>query len=465
MEKILDTYIEEHFDSLVKDLQELIRIRSVLEEDKATPTFPFGPGIDEALRYVLKKGEEYHLKSKYLDGYAGYVEAGQGAEMMGVLVHVDVVPEGTGWSVDPYQGEIRDGKLYGRGSVDDKGPTLAVLYAIKAIQDTGLPVRKRVRLIIGTDEETAGRCIQYYLENEEAPAYGFSPDAEFPIIHAEKGILRFEMYKRFNQAVSQEHKLLKLQGGTKVNMVPDYAEALICGQDLEYLQAKIQTLGFEEKISLEENQGTVIVKAVGVSSHASYPEDGENAIQLLLSFLEQLELGSSECEAFLSQVTSQLKRESDGRTLRLSCRDETSGALTLNLGIADVSPEEGRLVFDIRYPVMVNGEEIIEKLREHAQDWGADLHIKQHKLPLYVEPDREFIQVLQKAYAEATGDVPRLIAIGGGTYCRYVKNTVSYGPVFPGQKELAHQKDECLSLEDLKKLAKIYAHTIYELIK
>ncbi|MDA8228586.1 MAG: dipeptidase PepV [Desulfitobacterium hafniense] len=464
MEKILDAYIEQHFRSLAEDLQVFLKIRSVLEEEKVSAEFPFGPEIDEALRYVLNKGQNFGLKSKYLDGFAGYVEAGQGSEMVGVFCHVDVVPEGSGWTVDPYGGEIVEGKLYGRGSVDNKGPILAVLYALKAIRDTGLPTSKRVRLILGTDEETAGRCIKHYLAKEEPPVYGFSPDAEFPIIYAEKGILRFEMSKPFSRSEEHTNSLLMLQGGTKVNVVPDYAEAKICGLSPKYLLIKLRELGLTEKIKLDVDGDAVVIKATGISSHASYPGDGENAIQLLFHFLEHVEFGSPAQKQFLAHLNNQLKMETDGRTLGLSCNDEVSGALTLNLGVAEFTPEQGHLVFDIRYPVTLDGEEIIEKLKEIAQEWGADFSLKQHKLPLYVEPDREFIKTIQRVYQEVTGDTPRLISIGGGTYCRYVENTVSFGPVFPGQKELAHQKDEHLRLDDLKKLAKIYAQTIYELI-
>jgi succinyl-diaminopimelate desuccinylase len=465
VEHILNIKIDEYFDELVKNLQEFIKIPSVLDEEKMDESFPFGPKIDEALRWILKKGEELGLKTKNVDGYAGYVEIGNGPEMVGILGHIDVVPAGTGWSVDPFEGQIKEGKLYGRGSIDDKGPTLAVLYALKAIEDSHLPVSKRARFIIGTDEETGARCIKHYLEKEEQPVCGFSPDAEFPIIYAEKGILRFELIKNFDDSPGSEVILKKIRGGTRVNVVPDYAEAVIEGVDDQKIESKIREHGLAGKIYIEKSLEGVILKAKGISAHASYPGDGENAIQILLNFLTLIDFGGKEAKTFIDAVAGRLKMESDGKTLGISCSDEISGALTINLGVADFYEKRGSLKFDIRYPVTEDGNDIIANLKKAFDDLGAEFLINQHKLPLYVEPENGFIKKLQGVYKEMTGDEPKLLSIGGGTYCRNVKNTVSFGPVFPGQKELAHQKDEYIALEDLRRIAKIYVQAIYELIK
>lgn len=465
MEDILNIKIDEYFDELVKNLQEFIKIPSVLDEEKMDESFPFGPKIDEALRWILKKGEELGLKTKNVDGYAGYVEIGNGPEMVGILGHIDVVPAGADWSVDPFSGEIREGKIYGRGSVDDKGPILAVLYALKAIEDSRLPVSKRARLIIGTDEENGARCIKHYLEKEETPVCGFSPDAEFPIIHAEKGILRFELTKSFDEGPRSGANLKRIRGGTRVNVVPDYAEALIADVTLKDLVSKIEEKELESKLKIEETPEGIVVKAKGISAHASYPGDGENAIQILLNFLTLIDFGGKEAKTFIDAVAGKLKMESDGKTLGISCSDEISGALTINLGVVDFDEKRGSLKFDIRYPVTGDGNDIIANLKKAFDDLGAEFLINQHKLPLYVEPENEFIKKLQGVYKEMTGDEPKLLSIGGGTYCRYIKNTVSFGPVFPGQKELAHQKDEYIALEDLRKIAKIYVQAIYELIK
>ncbi len=468
MEKLLNQKIDEYFDKIVLDTQEFIKIKSVLDEKSSNEKAPFGHEIDVALRFVLERGKKLGLKTKNVDGYVGYIEIGTGLEMVGILGHVDVVPEGKGWSVDPYDGEIRDGKLYGRGSIDDKGPIMACLYALKAIQESGLPTKKRARLIVGTDEETSGRCIKYYLQKEEKPVYGFSPDGNFPIIYAEKGIIRFEIVKEFKANDMQKptgSTIKSIKGGSRVNVVPDYAEAYIQGLKLDIIQNKIREKGLESKLAAENIRDGVLIKANGVSAHAMQPEEGLNAIQLLMEFLKCLDFGPLEAKQLIDAISSKLKMETDGELLGIACQDEISGNLTFNTGIIDVDDKRAVIKFDIRYPVTEDANKIIQRLKKSALEAKAQFNMLQHKPPLHVDKDSFLIKKLQHVYKEMTNEDPVLISIGGGTYCRYVENTVSFGPVFPGQKELAHQKDEHVRLQDLNKMAKIYAQAIYELIK
>jgi len=468
LEEVLNVKISSYFGDMVGDLQELIRIKSVLEEEKCDERFPFGEGIDRALRFVLERGEAFGLKTKNLDGYAGYVEIGSGQDMVGVLAHIDVVPEGSGWSVDPYGGVILDGKLYGRGSIDDKGPTVAVLYALRAIEESKLPTAKRARLIIGTDEETGGRGLKYYLKKEEAPAYGFSPDATFPIIYAEKGILRFEFIKDIQDQKSTkagEPVLKRISGGTRVNVVPDYSEAWLTNLTTDDVQSIIKKNRLEEKVQAEQVSEGILVKAYGVSAHAMQPREGINAIQLLLTILKDVDFKPHDAKRLIDFLSDKLDMQVNGEKIGLACRDDISGELTLNVGAIKFDDRFGSIKFDVRYPVTKDGNSIIKKLQQMADDMSARLIINQHKPPLYVDKDTELIKKLQLVYKQMTGQEPTLLAIGGGTYCRYVKNTVSFGPVFPGQKELAHRNNEYIGLPDLKKIAKIYGQAIYELMK
>lgn len=464
MKTILNKKIDKYFNNMVRDLQDFIKIKSVLDEESSNNQCPFGKEIDRALKFALKKGKDFGLKTKNVDGYAGYVEIGKGEDMVGILSHIDVVPAGSGWSVDPYSAEIIEDRLYGRGSIDDKGPTIAVLYALHAIQEAQLPTSKRARLIVGTDEETEGRCIKYYLQNEETPLYGFSPDANFPIIYAEKGILRFEITGNFDKASPNGAKLKRLQGGTRVNVVPDYAEAVLEDIDIIKLQYKIDELDLSENLKVEESPKGIIVKAQGISCHAMNPSEGINAIQLLIRLLANIKFTSNKLKQFFEFINDRFN-DISGKKAGLACKDKVSGNLTINIGVIDLNKKQGSVKFDVRYPVTADGNTIIEKLEKLAKKAKLSFKVNQHKPPLYVDKDAEFIKKLQKVYREMTGQEPKLISIGGGTYCRYVENTVSFGPVFPGQKELAHQADEYIRLEDFKLIAKIYAQAIYELIK
>lgn len=180
-------YIISHRDEMIKDLEKMIKIPSKLEgyDDKE---YPFGKNIDDALNEFLKIAENLGFRTKNIDKYCGYVEFGEGEELVGIIGHLDVVPEGEGWTYPPFELTIRDDILYGRGTIDDKGPVIASLYAMKAVMEK-TAIHKRVRLIVGLNEENDWKCINYYKEHEEMPIIGFSPDADFPCIYSEKALL------------------------------------------------------------------------------------------------------------------------------------------------------------------------------------------------------------------------------------------------------------------------------------
>ncbi len=461
MQKMLNEIIDRDFAQLVADTRELVAIPSTLDEGSAESGAPFGIGIRKALELGLAKAAAMGFETKNLDGFAGYAQYGTTGDLVAVLAHMDVVPATGDWDMPPYSAEIRDGRLYGRGSVDDKGPGMACLYAMKAIRESGLPIQNRVRLIWGTDEETFARGIYYYLEREEAPAYGFSPDAEFPIIHAEKGTIRFQYH-----IPAADHDILSLEAGTRLNVVPELACAVVRGITSRQVLEKAAALPVKVHFECREREDHLLIQACGVSSHACYPQDGVNAIQGLLLLLDALyPVTDSPLKKTIHALAALLGTETDGQAMGLACCDEVSGSLTLNTAILQDNKDDGVLKFDIRYPVTHSGEALLAILEQNATKLGARYELIQHKPPLYVEKDRPFIKMLQKAYEDCTGQEARCISIGGGTYCRYIKNTVSFGPVFPGQKELAHQCNEFIALEDLRLMAKIYAQAIYNLIR
>lgn len=460
MQEQLNRYIDEHFDELVKDTQKFVSINSTLDESAAAPGAPFGTGIRDALSFALETGENMGFQVKNVDGYAGYIQYGASGEQAAILAHVDVVPAIGEWIVPPYSAKILNNRLYGRGSVDDKGPAMACLYAMKAIKESGLPIKNHIRMILGTDEETLARGIYYYLDREKAPAFGFSPDAEFPVIHAEKGTIRF-MY-HLPQA---DPDILDIQAGSRLNVVPDLATARLSGISVQKVLDTAATLPTKATITATSDDNCTVVEVKGLASHACYPEEGINAIQALILLLKELyPTPDSPLKEALAGFADLLKKETDGLSMGLACQDEVSGFLTLNTAIISINPDDSQLKFDIRYPVTHDGNALLEQLKSIENRLPVKYELIQHKPPLYVEKDRPFIKALQKAYQESTGQEPKCISIGGGTYCRYVKNTVSFGPVFPGQKELAHQTNEFIDLDDLKKIAKIYAQAIYNLI-
>lgn len=408
MKNILNEYIDKIFDQLVVDTQEFISIESTLDEETAEIMAPFGKGIQKALEYILEKADSMGFSTKNLDGYAGYAQLGDTGDLVAILAHVDVVPAVGDWIVPPYSAQIINGRLYGRGSVDDKGPAIACLYAMKAIKECNLPFTKRARLLLGTDEETLARGIYYYLDRDETPACGFSPDAEFPIIHAEKGTIRFQ----YNLPPA-DSDILVVDAGTRLNVVPDYAFAKLHGITEEQVISCANDLTLKARISTQKDGDDINIEVFGAASHASYPEGGINAIQNLFLLLKNLyPEPNSALKKSIHALANALKVETNGLSAGLFCTDEVSGELTLNTAILKIDKENHFCKFDIRYPVTHDGEELLKKLELSATECFANYKLIQHKPPLYVEKDRPFIKELQKAYEESTGAPANCISIG-----------------------------------------------------
>ena len=187
----------------------------------ALPGKPFGDKVDEALKSTLALAEKLGFQVKNVDGYAGHAEFGEGDETMGILGHLDVVPEGSGWTYPPYEARVVDGKLYGRGASDNKGPLIGALYAMKAVMESGRKMKRKVRIIFGTDEESGWEDMEYYFKKEPMPDFGVSPDADYPIINVEKGIATFKLKKKFASDDCSAVKIKSISSGHRPNMVPD----------------------------------------------------------------------------------------------------------------------------------------------------------------------------------------------------------------------------------------------------
>ncbi|WP_108671340.1 dipeptidase PepV [Peribacillus acanthi] len=457
--------VEEKKDEVIGKTQELLRIKSVLDEENATDEAPLGEGIKEALDYMLNLGESDGFVVKNVDSLAGHIEMGEGEEIVGILCHLDVVPEGDGWSSDPFAAEIRDGKIFARGAIDDKGPTMAAYYAMKLVKDSGIPLSKRVRMILGTDEESNWRCVDRYFQVEELPALGFAPDADFPIIYAEKGIWDFYVQQNTSEAkLDGEVNVHHFESGRRFNMVPDFAKAIVTG-DLHTIETKfhefIQRQDVEGKVYQEDQQ--IVIEVKGVSAHGMEPKKGKNAGIYLGSFLSAFEL-DHQAKEFFTFINEYLLEESRGKKLGMSYTDDITGDLTINAGTLHYSKETGgKLGLNVRYPVTYQWNENEENLQKKLEELKMNVSTVSHSKPHHVEKDSFLIKTLSKVYEEQTGEKTELLSIGGGTYARSLKAGVAFGPLFPGREDIAHQKDEYIYIDDLLKSTAIYAQAIFEL--
>lgn len=451
-------------DDLVAAIQESLRIRSV-GEDPAEGA-PYGEGPRKALDWTLDFAAKMGFRTKNVDNVAGWAEMGAGDEMVAVLGHLDVVPEGKGWTVDPWGGELKDGMVWGRGVLDNKGPVMTALFAAKALFDAGLKLKRRVRIIFGTNEERGSSCMKRYVElGEELPVTGFTPDADYPIINAEKGIITYTLSMPF--APSGDMKIISLEGGVAANVVMAEVTAVMEDPRPECRARILAAAGAWKgpegsSLSASEEGERVTLLMKGRPAHGSTPEKGINALACLADFMKEVRLKGEQGE-FFSAFNSRVGFETDGKSLAVAMEDEVSGPLTACVGV--VKAEKGRVSFTInmRYPVTAKEQDITGPFEETFR--GADMAVESvsKSLPLYMPPESRLIKALQKVYAEETGQEATLLAIGGGTYAKTMPNVVAFGPVFPGQDYKIHEEDERWAVEDIMKNAHIMARALAEL--
>lgn len=452
VDRKLDEIVISLKEELVRSISDSIKIKSV--QDTPVDGGPFGKGVRDSLDQTIKLAQKLGFEARNADGYVGIVDYGLG-ETFGVLGHLDVVPEGEGWEVPPYSGLVKDGEIWGRGTQDDKGPMIAALYALKAIKDYVKKPSKRIRLIFGTNEETGWECMKYYVKHEEIPDFSVTPDADFPVIFAEKGIVNYGISA---PAISGEKGLVieNLTAGEAPNMVASSAKVVLRGADDEILE-KIRSFSPKNNTKLEINKSDrrVEISITGISAHGSTPNKGQSALAALVDLLAELPLEDSEMKRLLSTIRNKIGYEFYGESLGISGRDSMSGELTLNMGTLRLQAGVLKLVINIRYPVFFNEAMIRSQIEEAFNGFRVETY--HHQKPLYVSPDSELVKMCREVYKEVTGHDEEPIAIGGGTYARAVPNAVAFGALLPGNVELAHQPNERISIEDVLLVARIYA--------
>ncbi|MFD1019099.1 dipeptidase PepV [Thalassobacillus hwangdonensis] len=446
----------------LEKVDRILRIPSVYEESNH---YPFGKSIDDVLHEMLHIGEEDGFTVKNIDGYAGHIEWGTGEDLIGILGHLDVVPAGDGWTSHPFEPEIRDGNLYARGAQDDKGPTIAAYIAMKLLKDQGFEPKKRIRLIVGTDEERDWQGIKHYFKKEEMPGFGFSPDAAFPVIHAEKGLVDGYAYFDAQDEESDTMKLEAFTGGDRLNMVPDYAEAVL------EVEAPVQVIN-DYQVFLDSNQWTgnatadgnrITLQMEGKAAHASKPAQGANAIDRLARFLKNLPFSQKKSDV-LALIADNLS-DLSGKAIGIQSSDDVSGELTLNIGSLRWKEQKVEIGFNMRYPVSTDGDKLIQQFSDVIKSYDGSYELYDHLKSLHVEETHPDVQTLLSIYNKQSGDPSRAISIGGATYARALTTGVAYGAMFAHSADTAHQRDEHVKIKDMLLAISIYAEAIYELTK
>ena len=458
--------VEKRREALLADLFSLLEINSERDDSKADKEHPFGPGPVKALHKFLEIAERDGYPTQNVDNYAGHFTFGEGEEELGIFAHMDVVPAGSGWDTDPYTPTIKDGRLYARGSSDDKGPTMACYYGLKIIKELGLPVSKRVRFVVGTDEESGWKDMEYYFAHVGLPEpdFGFSPDAEFPIINGEKG--NITEYLHFAGENAGAARLHSFTGGLRENMVPESGTAVLSGH-LPNLADKLEQFAKENGLGFtcEELAGDqVTVTIIGKSAHGASPQSGVNGATYLAKFLTQFEFAGP-AKDYLDVAGNILLNDHEGKNLKIAHVDEKMGALSMNAGVFrfDESKVDNTIALNIRYPKGTSPEEI-QNVLEQLPVTKVTLSEHGHT-PHYVPMEDPLVQTLLAVYEKQTGLKGHEQVIGGGTFGRLLKRGVAYGAMFPDYIDTMHQANEFIDVEDLFRAAVIYAEAIYELIK
>ena len=449
--------IKEEIHSLSEEMLTNLGRLVAIDSQLGTPAEgkPFGEGPAKALEEGLKIAEELGFKTVNLDNYCGYAEMGEGDEIVGIAGHLDIVPVGGDWTYDPFKLTREGDHVYGRGTTDDKGPVLEALYAMKLLRDHGVKLNKRVRLIMGCNEETGSKCMEHYNQVAEELSFGFTPDASFPCIHGEKG-------RAFMMAYSKNTRIISVNGGFVANAMCDTCTTVIPADTglKEKLESALSQSKLQEYKVTEEN-GELTIYAKGVPAHASTPALGVNAAGVTFECLAKAGFEDD----FVEFYNSHLGTACDGSGIGLKFADEY-GELTFCNGV--VKTENGVIscTIDIRVPVTLKEEDVRRMCEGKLEDKNGRIEIVEIGAPLFFPKESPLVNALYKAYTDVTGDTEHEpVVIGGGTYAKAIPNIVAFGPIFPGDEVREHKPDEFIEVEKLMKNAQIIAEAMYRLAK
>lgn len=454
--KQIQDWLRAHEQELLDDYRAMLRIPSL--EGPAEANAPFGPENRKALDLALELSEKYGMATKDIEGYIGYAEFGQGERLVMSLGHLDVVPVGPGWKHEPFGAEIDGDYVYARGAVDDKGPTMASFYAMRAIKEVVPGIPARMRQVFGCNEESGFACVHRYVETEEAPTFGVAPDSGWPLYHAEKGISNLEISAPLN---SGSMSLLHAEGGQRPNIVIDSASGRVkvSADGRKHVEEKLAD-AWDRNVTFAWEGDELGIYAIGKASHGAYPHGGDSAATRLFRFLT--DISPLDSQKFFEEILEMA--HVGGAGLGIAGSDEASKDLTSNLGI--MSTKDGRLhlLFNIRYPVTWTAAQLEERCRKQLATFagGFTLDAISDSPPLYFPLDHPLVKTICEVYAEETGEVKAPGTMGGGTYARAIPNTVSIGTGWDGDGG-AHETDERLKIEHLYKMSRIYAHILYRL--
>lgn len=463
-QKSIRNYLEAHKDEMIEDIKSLVKIDSARTDAKEG--MPFGEGAALALKEGTRILESHGFAVTNYDNYALDTRLNNKELQLDVLAHLDVVPAGDGWTItEPFVPVVKDGKIYGRGTSDDKGPAIAALYAMKAIRELGIKLKKDVRLILGSDEECGSADISYYFSKQNHAPMSISPDADFPLIFLEKGSLHtsFEAKTGLEDAFP---RILSINAGVKVNVVPSKAEAVIEGFEPEELEALCRPAGERLNVGIDiiKIDNLIKLQVNGTSAHAASPMEGNNALTALLDLLASLPFAPSNITSIVKNVNRLFPHgDYHGAALGVNHEDEISGKLTLTLDLFSLDSEKMSGMFDCRACVSANDENTRDVIYRKFEEAGFEHSVSNMSKPHYVPKDSLLVQTLLASYTKVTGKVEEPLAIGGGTYVHSIENGVACGCADPAVDNHMHGPDEFVIIDQMIMSACVFADAMIAL--
>lgn len=458
---ILDQWIEQHKEQLIQDVCDAVRIKSVAQREDSSCE-PYRKSCGRALDLFQKRFSDMGMETTNDNYYyvTGLTKGSDRGRSIGVFGHADVVPEGNGWSTEPYEPVVRDGYIYGRGSADNKGPMMSVLYALRCLQENGVRLRSDVQVFAGSCEECGMEDIEQYAERNQFPDFSLVPDVKFPVCNGEKGILSFRIGKK----VSMPH-VAAVHAGCVINMIPDSASIVIKNLEPEKWAKELSK---EEAVVSRTPEGFK-AEFAGIGGHAAFPENSKNAVGVMCKALHRLDFWTPEEQDVFSMI-EQAAEEFYGRALQIAFEDQPSGKTTHILSILNYDGKQLEMGFNIRYAVTQSSQAICDALKEYAQKLGFEVLQLEDNPPFFIPADHPIVEKMRQTVQEVLGLEDPAYIMGGGTYSRKIKNAVGFGPGNPKEKHPGwptagegHQPDECVKVADLLNAAKIYVRALIRL--
>jgi len=468
MDKLVErirNWMESHRAEYLSDLSVLVAVDSTkaLPEDGA----PFGKGNARVLSKALGMAEKYGFENHNFENYVGTVLLSEKPVKLDILAHLDVVGAGEGWNTDPFELTSCGDFVFGRGVCDDKGPALSAIYALRCVKDLGIELKHGCRLILGCDEEIGSSDLEYYFASQTSAPFTFSPDAAFPVCNAEKGRYRPEFVLELSPEDNAERRVIYFHSGIASNIVPEKAEAELCGVKKSEIQKLASKLSESSgvRFDITENGKVTAITALGTSAHASTPYLGSNALTAMLALISELELCITPSSKALTALSRLMPHgETNASTLGMRMGDDKSGDLTLAFSMLEL--KDGRLCgrCDLRLPFCATEENTREVFESALKKVGFSV-VGNVTKPHYVPSDSDFVTKLNDSFEKVTGEKGGTYSMGGGTYVHDIEGGVAFGAGFGGYECNEHGANEKMKTDDLLKAAAVFAAAICSICK